>query len=218
MLKQQIKIQDQLSEIGIIPVIKLNNTENAVPLARALIAGGVPAAEITFRAEGAEKAIKTIRENFPEILAGAGTVLTMEQVRAAVGAGATFVVCPGYDEEIVSYCAADDIPVFPGCVTPTEIQMALKHGLNVVKFFPALQYGGLNTIKALAGPFPGVRFIPTGGITLKNLEEYAASRHIAACGGSFMVPESLINGGNWAEITRICAESSKIIKKARGLL
>jgi len=216
MLEMQEWVQRQIYEVGIIPVIKLKDVDKAACLAQALVSGKIPAAEITFRSEGAEKVIQAMRTAFPDMLVGAGTILTTEQVDLAVDAGAQFIVSPGYDEEVVSYCVDKKIPIFPGCVTPTEIQMALKHGLNVLKFFPASQYGGLETINALAGPFANIKFMPTGGISLKNLEEYISNKHIAACGGSFMVKESLLSEGNWTEIKKICTEAAEIVKKARG--
>jgi 2-dehydro-3-deoxyphosphogluconate aldolase/(4S)-4-hydroxy-2-oxoglutarate aldolase len=155
-------------------------------------------------------------DKYPDMIVGAGTVLTIQQVEKALNAGAKFIVSPGYDEEIVSYCVEKGVAVFPGCVTPTEILKALKHGLNVIKFFPAEQYGGLATINALAGPFGGVKFMPTGGISLSNLADFASNKNIAACGGSFMVADKYINDKNWAEITKICAEAIEIIRKARG--
>ena len=215
MFESQEWTQQKISEIGIIPVIKLEDTKDAIPLAKALLLADLPAAEITFRANGAEQVIKAMKESVPDLLAGAGTVLTVRQVRTAVEAGAQFIVSPGYDEEVVSYCVSNEIPVFPGCVTPTEIQKALKHGLNVIKFFPASQYGGLDTIKALGGPFPDIRFMPTGGISLNNLDEYMADQRIAACGGSFMVKDSLIREKNWSEITRISREAVRKVKEAR---
>lgn len=209
------RMQNRLSEIGIIPVIKLEDTKDAEPLAQALYDGGLPAAEVTFRVAGAEMVIEAMSKAFPDMIVGAGTVLTLEQVQSAVDAGAKFIVSPGFDETIVSHCVNSNIPVFPGCITPTEIQMALKHGLKVVKFFPAAQYGGLETIKALAAPFSGIRFMPTGGISLKNLKEYVENKHVAACGGSFMVTEALISGKHWSEITRISSEAREIIDIAR---
>lgn len=215
MFELQEQIQKKISEIGVVPVIKLEDIEKAVPLAQALISGNLPAAEVTFRAEGAEKVIRAMRTALPDMLVGAGTVLSVAQVTLAVEAGAQFIVSPGYDEEVVAHCIEKEIPVFPGCVTPTEIQMALKHGLNVLKFFPASQFGGLDTIKALAGPYANIRFMPTGGISLKNLEEYISNQHIAACGGSFMVKDSLIEEEKWFEITKISKEAAEMVKKAR---
>lgn len=216
MLKLQEKVQDQLSTIGIIPVIKLKRVQDALPLAKALIAGNLPAAEVTFRAKDAELVIQYMTRNFPEMIVGAGTVLTLDQVKLAVDSGAAFIVSPGYDEEIVTYCVTNNIPVFPGCITPTEIQCALKHQLKVIKFFPASQYGGLKTINALAGPFSGIQFMPTGGISLDNLQEYVANKNVAACGGSYMVKESLIDNKDWIEITNLCTKSVEIIKNVRG--
>lgn len=215
MNKNQDIIQKRLSEIGIIPVIKLKNIDDTIPLGEALINGNVNTAEVTFRAAGAEKVIEILRKNYPDLIVGAGTIITMEQLMMAINAGALFIVSPGYDEEIVSYCVENNIPIFPGCVTPTEIQMAIKHNLNILKFFPAQQYGGLSTISALSGPFNGIKFIPTGGVNLNNLEEYIKNKNVAACGGSFMVDEKLINNKNWSEITRICLKSVEIIEDAR---
>lgn len=216
MFELQEKIQDKIGEIGIVPVIKLKDTEDAAFLAQALIAGGISAAEVTFRAEGADEVIRAMGLAFPEMLVGAGTVLTVRQAELAAKSGARFIVSPGYDEDVVGYCLKNELPVFPGCVTPSEIQKALKAGLNVIKFFPASQFGGLNTMKALAGPFPNIKFMPTGGISLENLGEYSSSRYILACGGSFMVKDSFIESKNWQKITKKCAESINIVKKARG--
>lgn len=213
--KEQMLIQDQLSGIGVIPVIKLKEIADAGALAEALCAGSLPAAEVTFRAEGAEQVIRGMREASPDLLVGAGTVLSVRQAELAQNAGARFVVSPGYDEEVVTWCVQNGMPVFPGCVTPTEIQMAIKRGLSVIKFFPAQQFGGLSAINALAGPFAEIRFMPTGGIDLTNLADYAANRHVAACGGSFMVAEKLIVEKNWSEITRLCKEAVEIVRKAR---
>lgn len=207
---------DRICEIGIVPVIKLNCVEDAKALAEALTAGGVPAAEVTFRAEGADSVICSMLEAFPDMLVGAGTVLNLEQAKRAVDAGAKFIVSPGIDPEIVVFALENKVIPFPGCVTPAEIQQALKFDLKVVKFFPAEQYGGLSTIKALSGPFGGLKFMPTGGISLENLGEYAAAKAVAACGGSYMVTADLLDNKKWNEVTELCRQSVEIVKKARG--
>ena len=210
------ELQKKISAIGIVPVIKLNNpTRDAKPLADALCAGGVPVAEVTFRAAGAADAIKIMTETHPEMLVGAGTVMTNEQVDAAIAAGAQYIVTPGLDIDIVKYCQEKGITVFPGCTTPTDYHAAFKLGLEVLKFFPAEQSGGLDKIKAMSAPFPMFKVMPTGGIGLKNLATYAASPVIAACGGSYMVTADLIDNGKWDEITQLCKQSVEIIKEAR---
>ena len=211
------ELQKKISEIGVVPVIKLNNPQkDAKPLADALCAGGVPVAEVTFRASGAADAIRIMAESHPEMLVGAGTVLTTEQVDQAMEAGATFIVTPGLDIEIVKYCQEKDITIFPGCTTPTDYHAAYKLGLEVLKFFPAEQSGGLDKIKSMSAPFPMFKVMPTGGIGLKNLATYAASPVIAACGGSYMVTADLIDNGKWDEITELCKKSVQIVKEARG--
>ncbi len=211
------ELQLKISEIGIVPVIKLNNpTRDAKPLADALCAGGVPVAEVTFRAAGAADAIRIMRQSHPEMLLGAGTVLTNAQVDEAVEAGASFIVTPGLDIDIVKYCQEKGITIFPGCTTPTDYHAAYKLGLEVLKFFPAEQSGGLDKIKAMSAPFPMFKVMPTGGIGLKNLAVYAASPVICACGGSYMVTADLIDNGKWDEITALCKQSIEIIKEARA--
>ena len=209
-------LQKKISEIGVVPVIKLSNPQrDAKPLADALCAGGVPVAEVTFRAAGAADAIRVMAEAHPEMLVGAGTVMTTEHVDQTIAAGGKFVVTPGLDIEIVKYCQEKGITCFPGCTTPTDYHVAYKLGLEVLKFFPAEQSGGLAKIKAMAGPFPMFKVMPTGGISLKNLAEYAACPIIAACGGSYMCPDKLIEAGAWDEITELCKKSVEIVKEAR---
>jgi len=162
----------KIEEFGVVPVVVLNDAKDAAPLAKALCEGGLPCAEVTFRTEAAEESIRIMATEFPEMVIGAGTVLTIDQVDRAVGAGAKFIVSPGFDPEIVDYCISKDIVVLPGCITPSEVAQAVKRGLEVVKFFPAEQFGGIATIKALAAPYTSVRFMPTGGISAKNLADY----------------------------------------------
>ena len=210
------ELQTKVGQIGVVPVIKLNNpTRDAVKLADALCAGGVPVAEVTFRAAGAAEAIRLMSESHPEMLVGAGTVLTTAQVDEAMAAGASFIVTPGLDIEIVKYCQEKGITIFPGCTTPTDYHAAYKLGLEVLKFFPAEQSGGLDKIKAMSAPFPMFKVMPTGGIGLKNLATYAASSVICACGGSYMVTADLIDNGKWEEITELCKKSVEIVKEAR---
>ena len=209
-------LNKRISEIGVVPVIKLNNPErDAASLAKALCEGGVPVAEVTFRAAGADTAIRLMKEACPEILAGAGTVMTTEQVDKAVAAGAEFIVTPGFDPEIVAYCCEKNIPIFPGCTTPTDYHAAYKFSLEVVKFFPAEQSGGLDKIKAMSAPFPMFKVMPTGGISLKNLGEYISCPVICACGGSYMVTADLIDNQKWDEIAELCKKSVEIVKEAR---
>lgn len=210
-------INKRVEEIGIVPVIKLNKPErDAVPLAKALTDGGVPVAEVTFRAAGADKAIALMKKACPDMLLGAGTVLTTEQVDKAIAAGAEFIVSPGFDSELVAYCKEKNVPIYPGCTTPTDYHAAYKFGLEVVKFFPAEQSGGLAKIKAMNAPFPMFKVMPTGGISLNNLKEYISAPMICACGGSFMVTADLIDNGKWDEITDLCKKSREIVEAARG--
>lgn len=209
-------LQKHISAIGVVPVIKLTNPrQDAGPLSDALCAGGVPVAEITFRAAGADEAMRIMLERHPEMLVGAGTVLTTEQVDRTIAAGGKFIVTPGLDPDIVRYCQEKGITCFPGCTTPTDYHTAYKLGLEVLKFFPAEQSGGLAKIKAMAAPFPMFKVMPTGGVNLNNLAQYAASPIIAACGGSYMCPDKLITAGKWEEITELCRKSVEIVKEAR---
>ena len=206
-----------ISKIGVVPVIKLNHPErDAVGLAKALCAGGVPVAEVTFRAAGADKAIKLMKEACPDMIVGAGTVTNTDQIDAVIAVGGDFIVSPGFDPEIVAYAQEKGIPVFPGCTTASEYHQALKFGLELIKFFPAEQSGGLAKIKALSAPFPMFKVMPTGGISLKNLKEYISNPVIAACGGSYMVTADLIDNNKWDEITELCKKSVEIVREARG--
>lgn len=196
---------------GIVPVVVLEDAKDAVPTAKAMVAGGIDVMEITFRTAAAADSIKAVAAEVPEMLVGAGTVVNLEQCKLAVECGAKFIVSPGYDEEVVSWCCDNGVAVCPGCVTPTEIMMALKHGLKVLKFFPANVYGGLSAIKALAGPFGGVKFIPTGGVNLQNVGEFIADSHIHAVGGSWVCPKADIAAGNFDKITALCKESRQAL-------
>ena len=210
-------INQAISNIGVVPVIKLNHPQrDAAPLAQALCAGGVPVAEVTFRAAGAAEAIAIMTKTCPDMLVGAGTVLSTAQVDEALAAGAKFIVTPGLDVDIVKYCQAKGVAVFPGCTTPTDYHAAYKLGLEVLKFFPAEQSGGLAKIKAMSAHFPMFKVMPTGGISLKNLREYLSASVICACGGSYMVTADLIDNQKWDEITELCKQSVDIVKQVRG--
>lgn len=210
------KLEEQIEKLGLVPVVVLHDAKDAKPLAQALCQGGLPCAEVTFRTDAAEESIRQMSREFPDMLVGAGTVLTVEQVNRAVDAGAKFIVSPGFDPQIVDYCLNRQIPVFPGCVTPSEVAQAVKRGLRVVKFFPAKQYGGVSTIKALAAPYVGLRFMPTGGVSASNLREYLECSSIVACGGSWMVKGDLIQAGAFEEITRMTREAVDLAKEIRG--
>ena len=210
------QILNKINEIGIVPVIALSDVEKAVPLAKALLEGGIPCAEVTFRTAEGEACIRRIAAEVPEVLVGAGTVLTTEQVDKAINAGARFIVSPGFNPKVVTYCLEKGITVTPGCATPSDMEAALELGLNVVKFFPAEQAGGLAYIKAVAAPYTGLKFMPTGGINADNLSKYLAFDRIVACGGSWMVTKDLINSGNFAEITHLCQEAVEIMKRSRS--
>ena len=205
-----------MKKSGVIPVVVLDDTAQALPTANALLAGGVSVMEITFRTAAAASSIKAVSESCPEMLVGAGTVVTLEQCKQALECGAKFIVSPGFDPEVVSWCVERNIPITPGCVTPTEIMTAMKLGLNVVKFFPAGVYGGLKAMKALAAPFGGVKFIPTGGVDAKNLKEYLEAPFVHAVGGSWLCPKKEIAAGNFNAVTALCREASEIVKEVRG--
>lgn len=203
-------IAEQFYEYGVVPVVVLEDAEDALPLAQALTEGGLPCAEVTFRTEAAEESIRRMREKYPDMLVGAGTVLTTEQVDRAVKAGAKFIVSPGFDPEIVDYCLGKEIPVFPGCTTPSELAQAVKRGMKVVKFFPAEQAGGVAMIKAMAAPYNTVKFMPTGGISAKNLKEYLEYDKILCCGGSWMVKGDMIRNGEFGKIKELTEEAVKL--------
>lgn len=210
------ELLQKIETMGVVPVVVLQKEEDALPLAKALMDGGLPCAEVTFRTEAAEASIRTMTNAYPEMLVGAGTVLTIEQVERAVGAGAKFIVSPGFDPEIVDYCLEQQIPILPGCITPSELAQAVKRKLQVVKFFPAEQFGGISTIKALSAPYPQVRFMPTGGISAKNLSNYLGCTQILACGGSWMVKGDLIAQGAFDAMEEMTREAVKLVKEIRG--
>ena len=201
----------RLAQSGVVPVVVLEDAKDAVPTAKAMLAGGIDVMEISFRTAAAADSIKAVAQECPDMVVGAGTVINLEQCKLAVECGAKFIVSPGYDEETVAWCCDNGIPVTPGCVTPTEIMMALKHGLKVLKFFPANVYGGLSAIKSLAGPFGGVKFIPTGGVNAQNLAEFISSPYIHAVGGSWICPKADIAAGNFDKITALCKEARKTL-------
>lgn len=201
------KIVDELSLVGIVPVIKLDKVENAIPLAKALRDGGINCAEVTFRAKGADKVIKAMTDAYPDMLVGAGTVLTCGQADEAYAAGAKFCVAPGLNPKVVKHCLDNDIPFAPGLSSASEIEQALELGLNFAKFFPAEQAGGLPYIKSICAPYSTMRFMPTGGVTADNLNTYLAYNKIVCCGGSWIVPASLLEAEDWAGITALCRQA-----------
>lgn len=204
-------IFERIHSTGIIPVVKIDDEEKAIPLANALKAGGINCAEITFRTSQARKTIEKITEACPDMLVGAGTVLTTEQAEQAVAAGAQFIVSPGFNPEVVRYCVTNNIPIVPGCSNPSDIEMAMSFGLNVVKFFPAEASGGVNYIKAISAPYKNIKFVPTGGISEKNLNDYLSLPQVLACGGSWMVKDEYINSGNFEKITELCKEAVRLM-------
>jgi 2-dehydro-3-deoxyphosphogluconate aldolase/(4S)-4-hydroxy-2-oxoglutarate aldolase len=209
------KIFEALCQIGVVPVIAIDRADDAVPLARALLAGGIGCAEITFRTAAAAEAIRRLTGEVREMLAGAGTVLTVQQAEQAALAGAQYIVSPGFDAAVVDWCQEHHVPVLPGVATPTEINMALARGLKILKFFPAEEFGGVRMLKALYGPYPEVRFIPTGGIRAHNLAEYLALPNVAACGGSWMATSRMIAEGQFEEIARLSTEARAIVRRER---
>lgn len=210
------EVLKKIQEIGIVPVVVLDDAKDAAPLAKALIDGGLPCAEVTFRTEAAEESIRIMSEQFPELLVGAGTVLTTEQVDRAVAAGAKFIVSPGLNPRIVKYCVEKGILITPGCSNPSDVEQAIENGLEVVKFFPAEQAGGLPMIKAMAAPYTNMMFMPTGGISPSNVKDYLGFKKIIACGGSWMVKGDLVKAGDFEKITELSKEAVAIVKEVRG--
>ena len=211
-----MSIFEQFSKIGIIPVVVLDDAKDAEPLARALCEGGLPCAEVTFRTAAAAESIRIMSEKFPEMLVGAGTVLTTAQVDEAIACGAKFIVSPGLNPTVVQYCLDKGIPVTPGTQTPSDMEKAIELGLDVVKFFPAEPAGGLSMIKAVAAPYVGLRFMPTGGISAKNVRDYLAYDRLIACGGSWMVKGDLVKAGKFDEIKARVSEAAAIVREVRG--
>ena len=210
------EMMQQLKKIGIIPVVVLNDAKDALPLAEALCKGGLPCAEVTFRTAAAEESIKQMAKAFPQMIVGAGTVLTCEQADRAIGAGAKFVVSPGFNPKVTEHVLKQGVPMTPGVCTPTEIEAALQFDLDVVKFFPAEPSGGLKMIKALAAPYVGLQFMPTGGINAEIVRDYLKYDRIVACGGSWMVSGSLVKEGKFDEIENMVREAAAIVKEIRG--
>ncbi len=206
---------ERVFNTGIVPVVVLNNVEDAVPLANALLKGGIDFMEITFRTECAAECIAKISKEVPEVVVGAGTVLNVEQAKLAVENGAKFIVSPGLDEETVTWAIGNNIPVIPGCVTPTEIMKAISLGLKVVKFFPADVYGGIKAIKALSAPFGQIKFLPTGGVSEANLKDFIENKSVAAIGGSWVCKKDDIANHDWDKITTLSENAVKIIKETR---
>jgi 2-dehydro-3-deoxyphosphogluconate aldolase / (4S)-4-hydroxy-2-oxoglutarate aldolase len=202
----------KIGEIKIVPVVAIENASHAKDLGDALVRGGLPCAEITFRTEAAKEAIKTIAKN-EKILVGAGTVLTVDQVKTAVDAGARFIVSPGFNPKVVGYCVENNISITPGISNPTDIEMALEFGLDVLKFFPAEAFGGLKTLKAISAPYGNLMFIPTGGINANNISEYLGFPKVLACGGSWMVAKDLIAAGRFDDITKLSAKAVKLARQ-----
>ena len=200
-------ICERISSIGVLPVVKIENAGDSENLAASLLAGDLPAVEITFRTDAAEESIRRIRKKFPAMLLGAGTVLTIDQIKRAVGAGADFMVAPGFNPKIAAYCTAHDIPFFPGINAPSQIEAALEYGLNVLKFFPAEVVGGVKMVKSLAAPYGHVKFIPTGGINVSNLNDYLSLSVVLACGGSWVAPAHMIRDGRFDDIVKLAHEA-----------
>ena len=209
------QILEQLGTYGIVPVVVLQDAAKAEPLAEALCKGGLACAEVTFRTDAAEESIRIMSEKLPEMLVGAGTVLTTEQADRAVKAGAKFIVSPGLNPEVVKWCQAHEVPVIPGIVTPTEMEQAIGLGLTMVKFFPAEPAGGLKYIRAIAAPYTMMKFMPTGGINPQNVREYLAYDRIAACGGSWMVKNTMIENNEFDRIEELVKEAVEIVKESR---
>jgi 2-dehydro-3-deoxyphosphogluconate aldolase/(4S)-4-hydroxy-2-oxoglutarate aldolase len=207
---------DVVERARLVPVVKIDDAADAAPLAKALLAGGLPIAEITFRTAAAAAAIAAVSKEVPEVLVGAGTVLTVDQVKSAVDAGARFIVAPGFNPKVVSHCISHDIPVLPGINSPTQVEMALDFGLNILKFFPAEPSGGIKMLSALAGPYVGVRYVPTGGVGPENLISYLKLKCVVACGGSWMVKSDLISAGKFDDISRLTREAVDLAGTATG--
>ena len=204
-----MNVLDRLAKAGVVPVVVIDDAKDAVPTAKAMLAGGIAVMEITFRTAAGPDAIKAVADSCPDMLVGAGTILNLDQCKLAVEMGAKFIVSPGFDAGVVGWCIENGIAVTPGCVTPTEITAAVNMGLKVIKFFPANVYGGLNAMKNLAAPFVGIKFMPTGGVNAENVREYITAPFIHAVGGSWVCPKADIAAGNFEKITQLCLEARK---------
>lgn len=207
MKEKMLELEHHIRNIGIVPVIKINDEKNAVPLAKALIEGGLPVAEVTFRTDAAEASIKEMSAKYPDLLVGAGTVLNIEQAEKAIRAGAKFIVSPGFNRETVQFCLDKGIPVIPGCSTASDLEQAISMGLDTVKFFPSEAVGGLAVLKALSGPYPQLNFMPTGGININNMTEYLKFEKVLACGGTWMVKDSYIENEEFETIKRLTQDT-----------
>jgi 2-dehydro-3-deoxyphosphogluconate aldolase / (4S)-4-hydroxy-2-oxoglutarate aldolase len=212
-----MEIIERVHQLAIIPVISIPKLEHALPLAESLVEGGLPCAEITFRTAAAGESISQIRQRFPDIFLGAGTVLTTAQAGTAINAGAQFIVSPGTNPVVIEYCQSKGVTIFPGVCTPTEVETALSKGIDVLKFFPAEPMGGVKFLQAISAPYRQVRFIPTGGIDPKNLGQYLALPQVLACGGSWMVKPELINAGEFDQIRKLVEEAVKLVKEMRKI-
>ncbi len=210
-----MSFRERFATTAVVPVVVLDSEDDAVKLAEAMLKGGIDIAEVTFRTAAAEASIRKISQELPEVLVGAGTVINLEQCKRAIEAGAKFIVSPGVSESVIRYCQERNVPVIPGCVTPSEIMKCLELGIDTVKFFPAGSFGGLNTIKSLSAPFPQVKFMPTGGVSASNLAEFLKNKSILACGGSWICASKLVKEGNFEEITRLCREAREIADSVR---
>ncbi|MBN2618127.1 MAG: bifunctional 4-hydroxy-2-oxoglutarate aldolase/2-dehydro-3-deoxy-phosphogluconate aldolase [Spirochaetales bacterium] len=215
MNKEYYSIAKKIEDLAIIPVIALDNHKDAEPLAEALINGGLLAAEITFRTAAAQKSIEIISKKYPQIVTGAGTVLTIDQVKQAMDAGSKFLVSPGFNPTVVDYCVLNNIPIYPGVNNPTGIEMALERGLDILKFFPAEASGGVKMVEAMGAPYGKVKFMATGGISISNVTQYLDSKYIIACGGSWMVKQDMINNGEFLKIEQLCREAVELITEWR---
>ena len=212
----KFKVLNDIAAVGIVPLVVLEDAAKAAPLAHALVEGGIPIAEVTFRTEAATKAIRAMAEACPEMLVGSGTVHNVDQAWATLDNGGKFVITPGFNPKVVDWCLKHDLAICPGTVTPADLEQALDFGLEVVKFFPAAAYGGTTTLKALAGPYASLKFVPTGGVNLNNLEEYLSLKNVAAVGGSFVPDPKQVKAEDYKGITASCQEILKKVKAVRG--
>ncbi len=214
-MNEEHDLETTLRGIGVVPVAALKRSGDAIPMAEALLAAGLPCAEITFRTDAAAAAIEAVRSRFPEMLVGAGTVLTTAQADAAIDAGALFVVTPGFNPAVVDHCIARGMPITPGVVTPSEIEQAYSRDLRLVKFFPAGPMGGVAYLKAVAGPYPMMRFLPTGGVTIDNLPDYLALKMVTACGGTWLCRSEALDRGDFGTIEQLAREAMAVVRRVR---